>query len=205
MQGCYKPSVAEEHDQTKLNPRQVLYGCWARWSKWPKYQPLDNVREYFGEKIAFYFAWLGFYTGWLIPPSIVGVLIFIYGLVTVEQDPVSTQVCQSRGQYPMCPLCEESQGCHQWDLSDVCTYSKISYLFDHPGTVGFAIFVSFWGKTISFSWHSWLCTELNSFPLAVTFLEYWKRYSARLAHRWDVVDVEREEIRPRPEFALKVG
>lgn len=40
---------------------------------------------------------------------------------------------------------------------------------------------------------------------AVTFLEYWKRYSARLAHRWDVVDVEREEIRPRPEFALKVN
>lgn len=40
--------------------------------------------------------------------------------------------------------------------------------------------------------------------LAVTFLEYWKRYSARLAHRWDVEDVEREEIRPRPEFALKV-
>lgn len=42
------------------------------------------------------------------------------------------------------------------------------------------------------------------FLIAVTFLEYWKRYSARLAHRWDVVDVEREEIRPRPEFALKV-
>lgn len=39
--------------------------------------------------------------------------------------------------------------------------------------------------------------------LAVTFLEYWKRHSIQLAHRWDVVDVEREEIRPRPEFALK--
>lgn len=38
---------------------------------------------------------------------------------------------------------------------------------------------------------------------AVTFLEYWKRHSVQLAHRWDVVDVEREEIRPRPEFALK--
>ena len=206
-QGCYQPNV-EMCDQNKLNSRQVLYGCWARWSKWPKYQPLDNVREYFGEKIAFYFAWLGFYTAWLIPPSVVGVLIFIYGLLTVEQDPVSTQVCQSGGQYPMCPLCESSQGCIHWALSDVCTYSKMSYLFDHPGTVGFAIFVSFWGKTrenpVLLTYIESLLTR-DSFSLAVTFLEYWKRYSARLAHRWDVVDVEREEIRPRPEFALKVS
>lgn len=42
-----------------LNQRQVLYHYWARWSKWYKYQPLDHIREYFGEKIALYFAWLG--------------------------------------------------------------------------------------------------------------------------------------------------
>ena len=36
-------------------------------------QPLNFIKEYFGEKWGFYFAWLIHYTGWLIPPMIIGV------------------------------------------------------------------------------------------------------------------------------------
>lgn len=142
------PFETDNQDAGRLNARQVLYRYWARWSKWYKYQPLDAVREYFGEKIAIYFAWLGFYTAWLIPVSIIGVLVFIYGLATVNEDVVSEQVCNSRGQFRMCPLCKEEIGCKYWDLSDICSYSRIAYLFDNPGTVAFAVFVSFWGKIV---------------------------------------------------------
>lgn len=42
-----------------------------------------HFRRYFGEKIGIYFTWLGFYTTWLLPASIVGFIVFLYGLSTV--------------------------------------------------------------------------------------------------------------------------
>ncbi|GMF29822.1 unnamed protein product [Phytophthora lilii] len=40
-------------------------------------QPLDDVAQYFGERVAFYFAWMEMYTRWLVVPSIAGVILFV--------------------------------------------------------------------------------------------------------------------------------
>lgn len=44
-------------------------------------QPLDNIRDYFGERTAFYFSFLGSYNSFLIFPSICGLIMFVYSLV----------------------------------------------------------------------------------------------------------------------------
>ncbi|RLN91184.1 hypothetical protein BBJ28_00004762 [Nothophytophthora sp. Chile5] len=40
-------------------------------------QPLDDVAQYFGERIAFYFAWMEMYTRWLVVPSVAGSVLFV--------------------------------------------------------------------------------------------------------------------------------
>lgn len=45
-----------------------------------------RCRKYFGEKIGLYFAWLGVYTQMLIPASMVGIIVFLYGWATVDEN-----------------------------------------------------------------------------------------------------------------------
>ncbi|VCW97191.1 unnamed protein product, partial [Gulo gulo] len=78
-----------------LTQRQILFQYWARWHKWYKCQPLDHVRSYFGEKVALYFAWLGFYTGWLLPAAAVGTLVFLVGCFMVFSDVPTQELCSS--------------------------------------------------------------------------------------------------------------
>ena len=85
----------------------------------------------------------GFYTGWLLPAAVVGVMVFLYGVFTMNSNTIAVETCSKGDEYRMCPLCEE---CDYWKLIDICLYKRIAYLFDHPGTVFYAIFMSFWGK-----------------------------------------------------------
>uniref|UniRef100_A0A670YH41 Anoctamin n=2 Tax=Pseudonaja textilis TaxID=8673 RepID=A0A670YH41_PSETE len=154
---------------------------WASYGVFYKYQPIDLVRKYFGEKIGLYFAWLGVYTQMLIPASIVGIIVFLYGCATVDENIPSMEMCDERNNITMCPLCDRT--CSYWKLSSACATARASHLFDNPATVFFSVFMALW---------------------AATFMEHWKRKQMRLNYRWDLTGFEEEEDHPRAEYEAKV-
>ncbi|KAG9280364.1 anoctamin-1 isoform X1 [Astyanax mexicanus] len=159
------------------NDRQLLHDEWARYGAFYKYQPVDLIRKYFGEKIGLYFAWLGVYTQLLALASLVGIIVFLYGCFTIDSNVPSLEMCDEKQNFTMCPLCDRA--CEYWHLSTACGTARASHLFDNPATVFFAIFMSLW---------------------AVMFLEHWKRRQNSLNYSWNMTGMEEEEEHPRPKY-----
>uniref|UniRef100_A0A8C9SPT2 Anoctamin n=1 Tax=Scleropages formosus TaxID=113540 RepID=A0A8C9SPT2_SCLFO len=176
----WKPSKDSNCESERYN----LYKYWARFFRFYKEQPLNLIRKYYGEKIGIYFAWLGFYTEMLTYAAVVGLICFIYGLFTYDENVWSQEICNPEigGQIVMCPLCDKK--CGYWKLNSTCESSWQSNLFDNVGTVFFAIFMGIW---------------------VTLFLEFWKRRQARLEYEWDLVDFEEEQqqLQLRPEYETK--
>jgi anoctamin-10 len=63
------------HKQSDLN---WLHTHWVQNVADTFSQPLDHIAAYFGEKIAFYFAWLQFYSVALLTPTVLGLILFAY-------------------------------------------------------------------------------------------------------------------------------
>ncbi|XP_075250410.1 anoctamin-7-like isoform X2 [Convolutriloba macropyga] len=160
--------------QSGLNARQVLFQFWAWWRKWHKYQPIHHVREYYGEHVAFYFYFLGFYTAWLLPAAVFGFIAQICAIFYALNNPVAEDICNT--QYDMCPLCDV---CEIWSSDAMCLFSTLGAAFDNQFTISNAIFLSIW---------------------SVLFLEYWKRNCAQIGVNWEVYDYVPLEERPRPKY-----
>ncbi|XP_074921146.1 anoctamin-9 isoform X6 [Chelonoidis abingdonii] len=156
------------HKQEEL--RQKLKENWARWRKILKKQPIEEIRSYFGEKVALYFAWLGWYTRILFPAAVLGLLVFLYGIFHFDSSQVSKEICEANTTI-MCPLCD--QKCPFWQLSDTCTYAKVTHLFDNEGTILFAVLMALW---------------------ATVFLELWKRKRAEVVSGWELYGWDEDEI-----------
>jgi len=48
------------------------------WKWWRLEPPVDAIQEYYGWEIAFYFAWMGFLTRWLLFPGVLGAFFFAF-------------------------------------------------------------------------------------------------------------------------------
>ncbi|CAG9536244.1 unnamed protein product [Cercopithifilaria johnstoni] len=174
----------EKYNADRSTDREFLYWNWARITNIYKFQPLALIKKYFGSKVGWYFAWLGYYTKILVPASVIGVLCFIYGILTISEDTPSNDICGSDGigaKVILCPTCDKY--CDYTRLNSSCIYSKLSYVFDNTSTVIFAAMMSIF---------------------ATLFLEGWKRYHAEVAWKWGLLDFEVDEETIRPEYQLRV-
>lgn len=175
---------AKHVNSATCSDRQLLYETWVRLKNLMKYQPLDLIQKYYGTKIAFYFAWLGFYTRCLYPVSLLGVICVVYGLWTMSEDIPSNDICHgaegSVSRELLCPACDKY--CDYIPLNSTCLYSTATYVFDNYATIAFTVVMSLW---------------------MTVFLELWKRYHAELAYRWNVLGYEPDEEVVRPEFQYR--
>ena len=83
-----KQGVILDHFPMHARDRELIQKSWDKY-KWRlsfgfifrgflmNMQPLNFIKDYYGEKYGFYFAWLIHYTGQLIIPSILGLIFFI--------------------------------------------------------------------------------------------------------------------------------
>lgn len=65
----------------KYEEQTWLWNHWAK--KLARNQPIDQIRDYFGEKVGFYFGFLGYTAKWLLPIAVLGLLIFVMQQVPV--------------------------------------------------------------------------------------------------------------------------
>ena len=62
------------HDHVELHE---LEKNWLQFFQWPWNQPVEQIKDYYGEKIGLYFLWLGHYTIWLFGAGFVGMCAWI--------------------------------------------------------------------------------------------------------------------------------
>ncbi|XP_055956117.1 anoctamin-8 isoform X2 [Patella vulgata] len=143
-----------------------------------KPQPLGPICEYFGVKIAMYFAYLGHYTISLVVPTILGMLLWI---IQGNQAPVLIYKVKS-----LIIPCSGLSGIYS---SQACSVNRTFSEADHiHGTksvddVTFVIFA-----VVNVMW-------------ATLFLEHWKRTSSELAYKWGTLDRQDDLLEdPRPLF-----
>ncbi|CAI5445945.1 unnamed protein product [Caenorhabditis angaria] len=153
------------------DPRKRLSDSWG---KWMKFQPLNKIREYFGEQIAYYFAWQGTFITLLWPATIFGLFVFVYGFIdSVSTSPIDWDDCEDIKNTTI--TCDSKKGVShfftslsQWFMSS----------FDTRMNAFFAVFMSIWGSV---------------------FVQIWKRNNSVLSYQWNSEDFHSVEP-DRPEF-----
>jgi len=110
------------HDSKEEDGSDIRSKIALVWGKTNKFQPTWKLRDYFGEKIALYFAWLGDFSFSLIFPALFGLAVFFYGLK------------------------------QRSDLDSPNFSASMGAVFDNDATPFFALAICLWGSLFLEGW-----------------------------------------------------
>ncbi|XP_078259191.1 anoctamin-7-like isoform X2 [Rhinoraja longicauda] len=189
------------------------------WAKTYRMQPLWKIRNYFGEKIAFYFAMMEVLLLIFILPALCGLAIFIYGLYhsischnaisdvnTILQENSCSLVCSTPSMVPevaekaisqirtICNNIAARKKNIEQIMNRICAsenHSDSTFQILPDDALG--VFKSSLDNYASPLFGLIVCLW------GTIFLEFWKRRNAELVYEWDVESYEDDEL-VRPEF-----
>ncbi|CAF1367665.1 unnamed protein product [Rotaria sp. Silwood1] len=164
-----------------LNTRELLYLYWAQIKHIFKVQPIELIRAYFGENVALYFVYLGWYTYMLILPSIIGCIVVSYSIINAFFDIPTLETCNDSNiskEY----LCPQRTRKKYVSISNECHTKRFSTMFDNYSTHMFGVFMIFWI----------LCLR-----------RFWQRYLARFQYQWNAYEDQRRHELTRSSFLIQ--
>uniref|UniRef100_A0A1I8H3E3 Anoctamin n=1 Tax=Macrostomum lignano TaxID=282301 RepID=A0A1I8H3E3_9PLAT len=148
------------------------------WNCCCSFQSLRHIRLYFGERLAFYYAWLSYHICSLVSLTVVGLAFLVYGLVNAsmnymsESDKILMQLKNSSS---------NSTDGNAFTIHLIQLMQFIRLVFENHLTIPFGCVLT--GSSLA-----------NS--------RYWKKFEADLSHRWGVHEFRLAEQR-RAGFAPK--
>uniref|UniRef100_A0A1I8IKG1 Anoctamin n=1 Tax=Macrostomum lignano TaxID=282301 RepID=A0A1I8IKG1_9PLAT len=148
------------------------------WNCCCSFQSLRHIRLYFGERLAFYYAWLSYHICSLVSLTVVGLAFLVYGLVNAsmnymsESDKILMQLKNSSS---------NSTVGNAFTIHLIQLMQFIRLVFENHLTIPFGCVLT--GSSLA-----------NS--------RYWKKFEADLSHRWGVHEFRLAEQR-RAGFAPK--
>ncbi|XP_026322700.1 anoctamin-7-like isoform X2 [Hyposmocoma kahamanoa] len=196
--------ITEDQPTCNVNGRQILYYNWAGYRNLLTFQPLSVIYEYYGPKLAMYFAYYQFYMTMLIvcmpiTPFFLLPLVWrtINSLVTRE---VSNMYCKADSLEfkRLCPTCMDFNACPIRNLSEYCEVHKFVRLTQKIMTMS-PIF-TMWCIAFYFFWkrkHNYLrwLWELNIKPKhPIVRVEYTVNYPTakrtKVTGAWRLIPLE---------------
>ncbi|XP_013167004.1 PREDICTED: anoctamin-9-like isoform X2 [Papilio xuthus] len=173
-------------DSTSINARQILFYNWVGITNIFTRQPLNVVHEYFGPKVALYFAYYGLYNLFLTIASIAALMtLFLAVFLNETYMNLRSPICYPTAPQIICFSCFNKTPtfvmCYVIKLFRFCNWYTINILVDNKYTTFFATFIILWG---------------------MFFTAYWFGREKYLNWIWETrnKDFNRKQIRPEYDF-----